>query len=56
MSGDGRGCNGLAGAFAVDEVSYDRRQGIVVLDPVRPTLRENEPPLYGALRWTRPGG
>ena len=56
MYGDGRGCNELDGAFAVDEISYDA-QGIVSFS-IRFVQRceITGPPLYGAMRWTRPGG
>jgi len=56
MYGDGRGCNELEGAFAVDEIGYDA-QGIVSFS-IRFVQRceITGPPLYGAMRWTRPGG
>lgn len=55
MSGEGRGCNRLAGAFAVDRVVYenDRLQAVEVRFVQR--CEETGPPLYGAFRWTRPG-
>jgi hypothetical protein len=55
MSGEGRGCNELAGAFAVDSIAYDA-QGLVSFE-VRFVQRceATNPPLYGAMRWTRPG-
>jgi hypothetical protein len=55
MFGEGRGCNRLAGAVAVDAVTYDA-QGLVAVS-IRFVQRceETGPPLYGALRWTRPG-
>ena len=55
MSGEGRGCNRLAGAVAVDAVAYDA-QGLRSFE-VRFVQRceVTNPPLYGAMRWTRPG-
>ena len=56
MSGEGRGCNRLDGAFAVDAIAYDAGGPGVVRGPLRPALRGvTNPPLYGAMRWTRPG-
>ena len=55
MSGEGRGCNKLAGAFAVDEVTY--ANGWLQSVEIRFVQRceGSGPPLFGALRWTRPG-
>jgi hypothetical protein len=55
MSGEGRGCNTLAGAFAVDSIAYD--QGGLQSFSIRFVQRCEAfmPPLYGAMRWTRPG-
>ena len=55
MSGEGRGCNELAGAFAVDSAVYDA--GGLASFEVRFVQRceVTNPPLYGAMRWTRPG-
>ena len=39
MSGEGRGCNELAGAFAVDSIAYDAQGLAVVRGPLRPALR-----------------
>jgi hypothetical protein len=60
FAGEGRGCNRLSGAFAIDEITYRN-----VEYPGTPELRsitlrfvqrceETGPPLYGALRWTAP--
>ena len=60
VAGEGRGCNRLAGAFAIDEITYEN-----VEYPNTPELRsismrfvqrceETGPPLFGALRWTAP--
>ena len=56
MFGEGRGCNTLAGAFAVDAIDYDHA-GLVSFS-IRFVQRceVTGPPLYGAMRWTRPGG
>ncbi len=55
MSGEGRGCNRLDGAFAVDAIAYDA--GGLASFEVRFVQRceVTNPPLYGAMRWTRPG-
>jgi hypothetical protein len=54
LSGEGRGCNRLAGAFAVDQVTYenDWLQSVEIRFVQR--CEETGPPLYGAMRWTRP--
>jgi hypothetical protein len=53
--GEGRGCNTLSGAFAVDSIAYDGA-GLVSFS-IRYVQRCEGfmPPLYGAMRWTRPG-
>jgi biotin carboxyl carrier protein len=60
FTGEGRGCNEIAGAFAIDEITYTNLEypGTPELRSI--TLRfvqrceETGPPLYGALRWTAP--
>jgi hypothetical protein len=53
--GEGRGCNTVAGAFAVDAIAYDQTglQSFSIRYVQR--CEVTGPPLYGAMRWTRPG-
>lgn len=55
FSGEGRGCNNLYGAFAIDEITWDgvdlaSLSGRFVQRCEQPT----RPPLHGAFRWERP--
>jgi hypothetical protein len=54
MSGEGRGCNELAGAFAVDAITYDGQGLLSVEARFVQRCEVTGPPLYGAFRWSRP--
>jgi hypothetical protein len=52
--GEGRGCNTLAGAFAVDEIAYDASGLTSITLRFVQRCEVTGPPLYGSLRWERP--
>jgi hypothetical protein len=54
LSGDGRGCNELAGSFAVDEISWDPAGLASISARFVQRCELTGPPLYGAIRWSRP--
>lgn len=54
FTGEGRGCNELAGAFAVDEISWSGTELASVSIRFVQRCEETGPPLYGAYRWTAP--
>lgn len=54
FSGEGRGCNRLAGAFAVDSITWDGVDLAAVEIRFVQRCEVTGPPLYGALRWQRP--
>ena len=55
FSGEGRGCNELVGAFAIDEITWD---GVELASVSGRFLQhcelESRPALHGAFRWVRP--
>lgn len=56
FGGEGRFCDTLAGAFAVDGIEYDSQGLFAVRLRFAQHCDETGPPLYGALRWVRPSG
>jgi hypothetical protein len=54
MSGEGRGCNRLAGDVAVDDVVYSATEIMSFTIRFIQRCEETGPPLFGAMRWTRP--
>jgi hypothetical protein len=55
FSGEGRGCNNLFGAFAIDEITWDGVELASVSGRfVQRCELESRPPLHGAFRWQRP--
>jgi hypothetical protein len=54
MFGEGRGCNTLSGAFAVDEITYNGPQLVSIAIRFVQRCEETGPPLYGAIRWSAP--
>jgi hypothetical protein len=54
MSGEGRGCNELAGTVAVDAVAYDAAGLTSFSIRFEQRCEGSGPPLSGAIRWSRP--